>query len=44
MNIVPLSSESIQKLREKRSEIIKHMTQSQDGILLVLGGAFERFK
>lgn len=40
MNIVPLSSESIQKLREKRAEIIKHMTQSQDGILLVLGGAF----
>lgn len=40
MHIVPLSSDSIDKLREKRSEIIRSMAQNQSETLLVLGGAF----
>ncbi|HLV49775.1 MAG TPA: citXG protein [Erysipelothrix sp.] len=40
MNIIPLSSESIEMLRKKRREVIKTLSQDQDGTLLVLGGAF----
>lgn len=44
MDIVPLTSNSIKKLREQRSEIVKNMTQNQSGTLLVLGGAFGGIK
>lgn len=40
MNIVPLTSESIEKLRLERSRFVKDMIQNQKGVLLVLGGAF----
>lgn len=40
MNIVPLTSESIAKLRIKRSRFVKDMIQDQSGVLLVLGGTF----
>lgn len=40
MNIVQLSSESIQELRAKRKSIVKNMIDGQSGSLLVLGGSY----
>lgn len=40
MNIVPLTSDTIAELRSKRTQIIQNMIQDQEGVLLVLGGAF----
>lgn len=40
MNIVPLTSQSIAELRLKRTKFVQDMIQDQEGVLLVLGGAF----
>lgn len=40
MNIASLSFDSIAKLRQERSKIIKNMIDYQGGVLLVLGGAY----
>lgn len=40
MNIVPLKSETIATLREKRVKIIQDMVEDQGGVFLVLGGSF----
>ena len=40
MNIVSLTSQSIAELRLKRTKVVQDMIQNQEGVLLVLGGAF----
>lgn len=40
MNIVPLTSESMADLRIERANFVKDMIHNQEGVLLVLGGAF----